>query len=506
MEKKKVLKSWLPILITSGVILLVFSTLAFLVFRYQINPDGISYINIAERYAAFDFSGALNGYWGVLLSWILVPFLWIGADPVISLYVISILSSIGTVLLVHKFAIAKLSSLNTLPLYLIELTLLLILASLSLSVLTPDILLSFVLFLVFLAFVGFNDKPNVKRGILLGASGALLYFTKPVGLILFLFLLLAYVIYLVVLKKNGLKFIIPVVITLILLVLPFCIALSLKYNKPTFTTGSTYNIDFISPIKQRSHTITSPGIYLPANEHDTSVWDDPTYLPAAKWSPFHSTTDFKYYINQILINFQGLGMHMGNLGIIFMLGLTSLLGTIFLAKKHRIEALFGSFLVLGLMGIYSLSVVEPRYLWPLIPLSFAGLLLMANYLVSKSASYQGITLFLASAIIIFNLPLVLPVNAGSINPDYLQVSDSLKKHVTPGSRLASDDAGTMYSCFRTNIQCVGILPTTADQKTIDFLRQNDVKYLYLNDPEPYQSVIDKYYSRIDSNVNLYILR
>jgi hypothetical protein len=44
-------------------------------FRHEINPDGISYISIARRYLAGDLRGAVNGYWGPLFSWALVPFL-----------------------------------------------------------------------------------------------------------------------------------------------------------------------------------------------------------------------------------------------------------------------------------------------------------------------------------------------------------------------------------------------------------------------------------------------
>ncbi|MHC4572433.1 MAG: hypothetical protein ACYS0C_10215, partial [Planctomycetota bacterium] len=42
-------------------------------YRYLVNPDGISYISIAQKYINGDFSNAVNGWWGPMLSWLLVP-------------------------------------------------------------------------------------------------------------------------------------------------------------------------------------------------------------------------------------------------------------------------------------------------------------------------------------------------------------------------------------------------------------------------------------------------
>ena len=46
-------------------------------FRYQINPDGISYISIAQKYLIGDIDNAINGHFSPLFSWLLVPFLFL---------------------------------------------------------------------------------------------------------------------------------------------------------------------------------------------------------------------------------------------------------------------------------------------------------------------------------------------------------------------------------------------------------------------------------------------
>ena len=50
----------------------------------RLNTDAIAYMRIAEYWAAGNFELAVTGYWGPLLSLLMVPFLWLGVDPLIS--------------------------------------------------------------------------------------------------------------------------------------------------------------------------------------------------------------------------------------------------------------------------------------------------------------------------------------------------------------------------------------------------------------------------------------
>ena len=42
---------------------------------YLLNADGTSYISIANQYWRGNWGQAVNGFWGPLLSWLLIPFL-----------------------------------------------------------------------------------------------------------------------------------------------------------------------------------------------------------------------------------------------------------------------------------------------------------------------------------------------------------------------------------------------------------------------------------------------
>ena len=60
------------------IILIIYTLLGIFLFRYyqyQINPDGIHYINIAKLIISGNFYGSISDYWGPLISWLMVPFL-----------------------------------------------------------------------------------------------------------------------------------------------------------------------------------------------------------------------------------------------------------------------------------------------------------------------------------------------------------------------------------------------------------------------------------------------
>jgi hypothetical protein len=80
-----------------AVVLIVYTILGlFLIkyYRYQINPDGISYISIAQKYLNGDFGNAINGYWGPLLSWLLMPFLYFSSDALLATKLLSLLTGL----------------------------------------------------------------------------------------------------------------------------------------------------------------------------------------------------------------------------------------------------------------------------------------------------------------------------------------------------------------------------------------------------------------------------
>src|SRR6266571_3286306 len=62
--------------------------------RQALNPDGVAYMRIASYYAAGKMDLAVSGYWGPLLSWLLVPWLKAGVTVVVAARIIMALSAV----------------------------------------------------------------------------------------------------------------------------------------------------------------------------------------------------------------------------------------------------------------------------------------------------------------------------------------------------------------------------------------------------------------------------
>jgi hypothetical protein len=58
--------------------------------RYHINPDGVAYVEHARHWARGDLALAGASWWSPLLSWLLVPFIWVRVDPLVAVKALNI--------------------------------------------------------------------------------------------------------------------------------------------------------------------------------------------------------------------------------------------------------------------------------------------------------------------------------------------------------------------------------------------------------------------------------
>src|SRR5215471_9034673 len=61
--------------------------------RFWINPDGLSYLLLAYHYVKGQFGLAVSGSWGPMISWMMVPALGLGFDPLIAARIVMGLSA-----------------------------------------------------------------------------------------------------------------------------------------------------------------------------------------------------------------------------------------------------------------------------------------------------------------------------------------------------------------------------------------------------------------------------
>jgi hypothetical protein len=153
-------------------------------YQFRLNPDGISYISIAEKYARGDWSQAINGYWGPLYS-ILLSLISIAiANPLISAKVLSLLIG-GTVILALQ-RLANVLSLDP------SLRWALLAASVCLSLffafafITADILLTSLLLFYIARLLDRSAAPGTAQGLAIGLIGGFAYLSKAFAFPFFL--------------------------------------------------------------------------------------------------------------------------------------------------------------------------------------------------------------------------------------------------------------------------------------------------------------------------------
>src|SRR4030067_1497029 len=94
------------------IVIAVYSLISLTKHQYvRLTADSMLYFSIAQKYLAGDFQNAINGYWGPLLSWLLIPFLYFGVSHVFTINVVDaifgVLLIIGVWIISYRFEITE---------------------------------------------------------------------------------------------------------------------------------------------------------------------------------------------------------------------------------------------------------------------------------------------------------------------------------------------------------------------------------------------------------------
>jgi hypothetical protein len=251
--------------------------------RYQINPDGISYLAIAERYLTGDFGAALNAYWGPLFSWLLTPLLALGIEPLLACKLLTFAAGMATL-----FGAWILSERYTRSLAIrvaVTAALIPMILAWAASLVTPDILV--VCFLAYYAYF-ISDPAMARRSMLLAALfGALAYLAKSYA---FVFIPIHFAgvaagrwicAQHIARRKEVLQRAALGLAAFLVLTFPWVSAISLKCGRATFGTAGAYNLavaGLTSGSKgSQSHPVPAPGLLAPPDEGASSAWEGPSF-------------------------------------------------------------------------------------------------------------------------------------------------------------------------------------------------------------------------------------
>ena len=73
---------------------LAFGLFLLSIYKYHINTDVPTYIAIAEKYATGNFHDAVNSFWSPLISWLMIPFILFGIDPLVAFKIIGLIAGV----------------------------------------------------------------------------------------------------------------------------------------------------------------------------------------------------------------------------------------------------------------------------------------------------------------------------------------------------------------------------------------------------------------------------
>lgn len=452
-------------------------------YRYQVNPDGISYIGIAYKYYHGNFSEAVNGYWGPLLSWLLAPLPgWI-KDPLLAFRLLSI--AIGwftfwqSCLLLRKFQFsAQLFTLSAI-------TILVMITSYVFALVTPDLLFAGICLWLVNGLIALQQSMRTKYIVQTALAAALLYFTKSYG---FYFSLAVITVFFagIFFKRTmsywqlAKRFLICTGLFL-LISLAWIICLTKKYDRFTIATAGKYNHQVFGP-SSPGPPMYHAGLMDPPNATATSVREDLSLvnLDPYNWGVFDSKQTILhqwklvktnlYYGLEALLQFSWLSF-----GLLFLLAYYIIKNRkTILSSPVYPAAVAMFFLPLG----YLLLILQDRYIWAFaILLLIAGLYALQQLLATKMkpAIISIISAFILISFAIY--PVRQLIATKNVDKEIFQLAQQLKEYGVKG-KIASQGGweGSLYLAFHLQSQYYGECKSSDMTGIANELRAKNINY------------------------------
>ena len=464
--------------------------LLFPYYKYIFDPDATGYLSVANFIHEGKYFKSINGFWSPLGSWILVPFLKTGIDPLIICKYIN--GFISLFILFMAYNLMKKIVLNSFIQNAILFSLLILLLYFTFYELFADLLQVFILLLYLNLVCSKNFIRTWWKIALCGIIGGIGYYAKYYTFYFFIvhFPIVAFILlktkfqkkfYTAFFKKIGIAF-----ISLLIIVVPWWYALSNKYGKFTISNTGKLNSSW-----QLSSAYNQPRIFIvtPPYPESHSLWEDPSFWPGKYITPFENKTVFIQQIKLTISNGFKLLYILNSFS--FLSVITILLGIYFIKKKklafstNPTHSILLSFVLILPIG-YLFLVISDRYLWTadIVLLLLAGSLLTVFY---NENYFSKRNLLFATLIISFSF-LIYPVNQlwdmKNNGKNIYEMANALAKNNIHGKLLCNYQSAevadkTKILCYLTNSQFYG--PGTTDysyQEILDSIHQYKINYYF----------------------------
>ncbi len=253
------------------------------VYLHSVDPDGISYILLARKYATGDFWHAVNATWQPLFSWLLAPALALGADPMLAGHLLLVACGILTLFAVRR--LSRVLPLGEVPSGMLAVVLVPAVLQFTYVLVTPDLLLC-ALMLFYFSVVFRQDYPAGRGPFVCGLLGGLAFLTKAYALPFFLAhfaLMNAFCAWRSRQARGPLAALCAGYLGFLLIAAPWIALVSSKYG--SFTVSSAGSFNWAASLA--GGTSVPPGFFPPPNPTAVSVWEDPgsiRFCPIGKYA------------------------------------------------------------------------------------------------------------------------------------------------------------------------------------------------------------------------------
>lgn len=457
-------------------------------FQFQINPDGICYLDIAKEYALGDFRNAVNGYWSPLISWLTAPFLAMGIPGQIAIK--GVLLGAGGVALGGFWRLLTGLGVTDRERWWTTAAVVPMTLYFALWVITPDLLVTALLLWYFALTSDVNRPVTPRAGAAIGALGAAMYlakaYTLPFFLLHFPLVILTRRLAREERRQEGFPAIAAALAVCLCTSGVWVLALKWKYDR--------FFISSVGPHARAWAMLpdgdtTQHGFFQPPAA-GTSAWNDPTTIPVRDWSPFASKADFLLQLKTIFRNLERLAFQ--TLPSFSILGdaIPVALGIALFACRKRKDTLPGlSLLAIGLLlysSGYLFLFIENRYFWViafLLAATVAVLSRLASGLPRTDAGKKTAQFVLAGVLLTFMYSPTLELTAGasgkspdlSVSQNLYRGAGELRRVYGVSGRIASN-ANWHYSLYLAYFMKAQYLGTARPEASYDQIR-NDLTRL-----------------------------
>lgn len=466
-------------------------------YKYQINSDGASYINIALKYADGNLKDAVNAYWSPLFSLLMVPFIKFKIAPLVSAKLLSMF--IGSFTLLACFILLKRFKVTAGLQLFILISLIPTTLWFAYATTTPDLLVATnVLFYLSMVFDE-KIKKNILFAVLTGITGGLCYLSKQFAGYYFIshFLFFSGLYFFSEKKISNKKailintFIVLAIFTVI--AFTWITIISNKYSKFTTGTSSTFNRALIGPYS-KGVPLFNKGLIKPPNSTAVSAWEDPSYFlnyypeEFVDWSPLSSLFLFKYQWGIIMGNIVPTFFEIQKEN--FLLILSIIICVLFFVKPINKKGINDSpFQLLTSVGIYLLgyqtTFIQHRYLFPVFFLLYISIGFILTYLFKNvffTASRKAVLL------VILFISMTYWNWTNLINGKYLnkQTFDFGQKlinvyKIKPDSKFSSNTnwERTELFAFQSKTQFYGQTTNINESTILNDLKKHKIDYYFV---------------------------